>query len=192
MPKAINMLVKAANKKHILAMYQLGICYYRGFGVEIDFDNACKWLGKAANYNLPDAIVLYAMIQLYKNNFLPFRDESSTKIIQAALSQLDSSSATPGYWVFKSIFKDFRHFQWNYFSLSSKHTLWAIDDYMSRVYYYSSAQYPYYKKIMDFRKNKKSQFPMLKDEYTKNIWDKAIENKYSIALLYKNRIMINY
>ena len=61
---AVNALKRAVKKEHIFAMYQLGVCYYRGLGVEKDMAKAAKWLAKAADYYLPDALALLALINI--------------------------------------------------------------------------------------------------------------------------------
>jgi TPR repeat protein len=46
-PAGVELLKKAAKADHVLAMYQLGVCYYRGHGVARDDDSALKYLRQA-------------------------------------------------------------------------------------------------------------------------------------------------
>ena len=62
--KAVEALERAAKKEHIFAMYQLGVCYYRGLGVEQDMHKALRWLTRAAEYSMPDAMALLALISM--------------------------------------------------------------------------------------------------------------------------------
>jgi TPR repeat protein len=60
----VESLKKAAARQHIFAMYQLGVCYYRGIGVEPDLKKSLEWLTHATEYNLPDAWALYGVVQM--------------------------------------------------------------------------------------------------------------------------------
>lgn len=53
--EGIKLLEKAARKDHALAEYQLGLCYYRGIGVEQDFKTAGKHLRQAFESKIGDA-----------------------------------------------------------------------------------------------------------------------------------------
>lgn len=67
LPLGVELLKKAAAKQHIFAMYQLGVCYYRGIGVEPDLQKALTWLKYASDYDLPDAWALAAIVQMYSS-----------------------------------------------------------------------------------------------------------------------------
>ncbi len=64
LPLGVEMLKKAADSQHIFAMYQLGVCYFRGIGVEPDFKQSLEWLKHATEYGLPDAWALSAVVQI--------------------------------------------------------------------------------------------------------------------------------
>lgn len=64
------LLKKAAADRHVLAMYQLGVCYYRGLGVEQNDDIAITWLSKAQDEYCQDAIALKYLI-MAKNGTFP-------------------------------------------------------------------------------------------------------------------------
>ena len=66
LPLGVEMLKKAAGKQHLFAMYQLGVCYYRGIGVVPDLKQALEWLKHASDYDLPDALALAGIIQMNK------------------------------------------------------------------------------------------------------------------------------
>ena len=42
--EAIKWFQKAADKKHVLATYNMGVFYQNGFGVEKSVDKAIEWL----------------------------------------------------------------------------------------------------------------------------------------------------
>ena len=46
--KAVEWFSKAANQGHCDAQYQLGLCYYYGYGVWPDAEVADTWLRQAA------------------------------------------------------------------------------------------------------------------------------------------------
>lgn len=58
---AIKLLRKAADKNHVLALYDLGLCYYRGYGVAPDYNKAERYLKKAESfyYEKAAALLLY-------------------------------------------------------------------------------------------------------------------------------------
>ncbi len=56
--EAIKLLGKAADEDHIPALYQLGVCYFRGYGVEPDIKRAQRYLWKARDQEYQDAIAL--------------------------------------------------------------------------------------------------------------------------------------
>ncbi len=55
---AVKLLEDAARDSHVLALYQLGVCYYRGYGVEPDLKKALKYLGDAVDFNYQNAQAL--------------------------------------------------------------------------------------------------------------------------------------
>ena len=60
--KALNLLEKASREHHVFANYQLGVCYYRGYGVPIDLEKATRYLEKAEACGYLRATVLRAQI----------------------------------------------------------------------------------------------------------------------------------
>ena len=67
----------AKDKEHILAMNQLGICYWRGIGVEPDMKKAFKWFDLASEYLLPEALNLAGVLKLREsaNPYMNKRDK---------------------------------------------------------------------------------------------------------------------
>ncbi|QSH41587.1 SEL1-like repeat protein [Lentisphaerota bacterium] len=68
----INLLKKAAAKKHVFAMYQLGVLNYLGYGTAADTRAALRWLNKAIKRNYEKAKSLKALMlrQKLKNKNL--------------------------------------------------------------------------------------------------------------------------
>ncbi len=81
--KAIGLLRRAANDNHLPSLYQLGLCYFRGLGVEPDWPQALKLLETAQQYGSDDAGVLIALIEFQRNRsqFL-WPDEAKEKIVR--------------------------------------------------------------------------------------------------------------
>lgn len=71
--RSLELLKKAAGRHHVFAMYQLGVCYYRGIGTEPNLDLAMNWLRQAGDAYLEDAMALYNLI-LWRKNFPDIRD----------------------------------------------------------------------------------------------------------------------
>lgn len=55
---ALTLLRKAADKNHVWALYELGVCYYRGYGTKPDYDKAEKFLRKAESFDCEKAAAL--------------------------------------------------------------------------------------------------------------------------------------
>ena len=54
-PEAVKWFRKAAEQGHTFAQYNLGVCYYNGWGVPQDYSEAVKWYRKAAVQGYADA-----------------------------------------------------------------------------------------------------------------------------------------
>ena len=61
--EALELLERAAKEKHVLALYQLGVCYFRGYGVEPDLKKAIKCMEDAAKYRYSPALILHGWMQ---------------------------------------------------------------------------------------------------------------------------------
>jgi TPR repeat protein len=61
--EAIRLLEKAAQDGHVLAFYQLGVCYYRGYGVAVDTKKALRYLRNASDFNYQNAEALEWFIE---------------------------------------------------------------------------------------------------------------------------------
>ena len=55
---ALKLLERAAGEKHVPALYQLGVCHWRGYGVASDLEKAKQYLKKSAEYQYIPAQVL--------------------------------------------------------------------------------------------------------------------------------------
>ncbi|MDR0931867.1 MAG: hypothetical protein LBM70_02470 [Victivallales bacterium] len=60
--QAIELLERAAKEDHVLANYQLGVCYYRGYAVEMDYRKADRYLKIAENYGYTPATILRMLL----------------------------------------------------------------------------------------------------------------------------------
>lgn len=67
---AVELLESAIREDHVLANYQLGLCYYRGYGVEPDYRKADKYLEIAERYGYQPANTLRALM-LWNQKFRP-------------------------------------------------------------------------------------------------------------------------
>lgn len=62
-PKALELLGEAAKKDHVLAFYQLGICYFRGYGTIPDFKKSLRYMEKALDHEYDNAAALQWFIR---------------------------------------------------------------------------------------------------------------------------------
>lgn len=108
--KAVEVLKTAAKKEHIFAMYQLGVCYYRGLGVETDMKKAVKWVRKAAKYSMTDALALLGL--------LAFRQHKTVYMFET-----DRKLLTKSRYAFVP---DSVQHRFNLFKGSGKHDNWII------------------------------------------------------------------
>ena len=54
--KAVECYQKSAKQGHADAQYNLGVCYYNGYGVPQSYSEAVKWFRKAAEQGQAEAI----------------------------------------------------------------------------------------------------------------------------------------
>ena len=78
----------AKKHEHILAMNQLGICYWRGIGVKADNKEAVKWFRSAGKYDLQDALAYGGALSL-KRASKPYIGEHDKKNIYYALNHIE-------------------------------------------------------------------------------------------------------
>ena len=105
LPLGVEMLKKAAAKQHIFAMYQLGVCYYRGFGVEPDLKKSLEWLTHATEYNLPDAWALYGVVQM-RSAKSPYLNDYVRGSVKQSLHALEKHTETHDNWVLAELFNN--------------------------------------------------------------------------------------
>ena len=79
---ALELLRKAASRRHVLAMYELGVCYWRGYGVKPDFAKACGFLKDAFEYGCRKAGILRYMIEWDSQGRPWFEQRSLARIKQ--------------------------------------------------------------------------------------------------------------
>ncbi len=75
--RALELLEKAAREDHVLAIYQLGLCYWRGYGMEPDLRKADRYLRTADRYDYLQANVLRSAILWNENNRPKFNEGKS-------------------------------------------------------------------------------------------------------------------
>ena len=125
--EGVELLTYVAKKKeHILAMNQLGICYWRGIGVDPDPAKALVWFKRAGKYYLQDALAYGGALCLkraaapyisendkrYIGNALTYNrlgynnGKDSTSVLSAVLNygHAGNRSAKSGYWKAKNCF----------------------------------------------------------------------------------------
>lgn len=105
LPLGVEMLKKAAARQHIFAMYQLGVCYYRGIGVEPDFQKALTWLKYASDYDLPDAWALAAIVQM-RSAKSPYLNDYIRGAVWQGLNVLNYNETKHDDWVFCDLFSN--------------------------------------------------------------------------------------
>ena len=77
---ALALLKKARTRKHALAMYELGVCFWRGYGVEPDFSKARGYLRDAWKLGCRKARVLLYMME-WENFGRPWFESPSLRRI---------------------------------------------------------------------------------------------------------------
>lgn len=91
--KGFDLLKTATTKKHVLAMYQLGICYEYGIGVAQNYDKALASYNDAISYNYTPAIYQYITCAIKKNNNLIHAQKSDRYLfyphLKAMLKNID-------------------------------------------------------------------------------------------------------
>ena len=105
LPLGVETLKKAAARQHIFAMYQLGVCYYRGIGVEPDFQKALTWLKYATDYDLPDAWALAAIVQM-RSAKSPYLNDYIRGAVWQGLNALSFIETKHDDWVFCNLFNN--------------------------------------------------------------------------------------
>lgn len=67
--KGIELLKEAIKKNHVMALYQLGICFFRGYGVEVDYKKSFEYLEKSKQYGYSSAETLRWFIEFQTSNY---------------------------------------------------------------------------------------------------------------------------
>lgn len=76
----IRLLKKAADRDHVLALYQLGVCYWRGYGVRKNLTTAKKYLKKSNESGYPEAGALLCQIEMEQRGYPWFTRKSYQKL----------------------------------------------------------------------------------------------------------------
>ncbi|MEI8246850.1 MAG: hypothetical protein WCI51_13540 [Lentisphaerota bacterium] len=101
----VELLKKAAVKQHIFAMYQLGVCYYRGIGVEPDLKKSLEWLTHATEYDMPDAWALYGVVQM-RSTQSPYLNDYVRSSIRQSINALDNYTVKHDNCVIAELFNN--------------------------------------------------------------------------------------
>lgn len=94
--KAVELLTDAVRKKHVLAYYLLGICHWRGYGVEPDPDRALFYFEKAGEYEFQEALAGQWLL-LWNQAGRPGYETAELKKIQEKLRKSAQKNLTTGY-----------------------------------------------------------------------------------------------
>ena len=98
--RAIDLLEEAAKEKHALADYELGVCYYRGYGVTPNEKKADRYLKEAETFGYSKAAVLRSMIFWEQHNRPKFYDrkswnDSMVEMIEASGKSIEHDRESP-------------------------------------------------------------------------------------------------
>lgn len=104
--RAIDLLEAAAKENHVLADYELGVCYYRGYGVAQNWKKADRYLKEAEAFGYSKAAALRSMIAWVQRNRPKFYDrkgwnDSMVEMIEASGKSIEHDNS-----VFYSFFSD--------------------------------------------------------------------------------------
>jgi len=104
--RAIDLLEEAAKEKHALADYELGVCYYRGYGVTPNEKKADRYLKEAETFGYSKAAVLRSMIFWEQHNRPKFYDRKSWNDSMVEMIEASGKSIEHDNSVFYSFFSD--------------------------------------------------------------------------------------
>ena len=65
--KGVELLKQSAKKKHALALYQLGICFWRGYGCRPDRKDAVRYLDQSAAQGYPEAAAARLQLEMERH-----------------------------------------------------------------------------------------------------------------------------
>lgn len=194
----------AKRKEHILAMNQLGICYWRGIGVKPDSAKALVWFKRAGKYYLPDALAYGGALCLkraakpnirnndknYIYNALNYNQQGynkgkhSTSVFSAILNygSTGNRSVKAGYWKAKKWF----------LPVFYKNTIY--EDEGPRIKdegFTSGYEKPRYikNKFYDIRKRYTGN-NMLPEKMSRKIIDDAVKENFPAAIYFKGQLLI--
>jgi TPR repeat protein len=134
--EAVEVLERAAKEEHIFAMYQLGVCYYRGIGVKADMDKAAKWLRRAAEYSMPEAVALLGLVSFQKDKTVYLFDKNQNAL-KGTLRMPLAGGGTHDNWIMERMFyytEDYKAFLRNYVC-SPKWAFWMASNLFIKDYY---------------------------------------------------------
>ncbi|MBN2641385.1 MAG: sel1 repeat family protein, partial [Victivallales bacterium] len=132
--EAKKQLERAEHSRHIFAMYQLGVCHYRGVGTEQNMAKSVRYLSEAASFGHPDAMALYGLIQL-KHSVGPQLAPLYKSRLKQALNAFDFSYGKHDNHVLGRMFINHKVLYPGGCTTSPKLITWAASDTLARWYY---------------------------------------------------------
>lgn len=132
--EAQKQLERAERSRHVFAIYQLGVCHYRGAGAEQNMTKALRYLSEAASFGYPDATALYGLIQL-KHSVGPQLDPLYKSRLKQALNAFDYSYGKHDNHVLGRMFINHKVLYPGGCTTSPKLITWAASDLLAGWYY---------------------------------------------------------
>lgn len=200
----------AKKHEHILAMNQLGICYWRGIGVKPDVKKALKWFKRSGKYNLPDALA-YGGTLCLKNTPKPHIMEKDKKYIYYMLNRIKERKnggkhgSSVLYAILNHAFtKDYRIGGIDEYERSAKLAYWIAKNNKLRDFYknsfYENKGLPPVRAGMTDKYIKNQYYDIRKlfwlswhvpdGNISKKAIDKAVEANFPAAIYFKGQLLI--
>ena len=188
----------AKKKEHILAMKQLGVCYWRGIGVKKDIKKAVQWFNKAGEYKLSEALKLGGLVKL-RDTAKPYIADREMKKIFHMLKDwnlkkrrsIHDTGELRGAYLFNNMFSGPKR--------SPKSDYWDVRNNCLGIFYKHTAYYTasryvhrYINGVFKKVRTTKNDIEELKLYFKKNMkkLDKCIEKGLSAAIYYKGQLLI--
>jgi len=202
--EGVKQLNEAAKSNHVFALYQLGICYYRGIGVEPDINEALRWLKRASEYNLPEAAALYGLLQIHRPTPTLHMSNVQKEYLKWCLNSFSMYYGKHENWIMaKMFFNNKGENPFDNYAASPKLELWTIANNLAGVYYRNNipAHQEQGKTALSSIAN-----PTLRDNYFRNVRNEPLvedenfrdnslellvtEDQYPPAMLYRGRLLL--
>ena len=195
----------AKRKEHILAMNQLGICYWRGIGVKPNYEKALTWFRRAGKYYLPDAMAYGGASRLTEAP-KPYLKEYTKKYITSVLKQngLEYNSGKHSSSVLSAMLNYAPTGGPKEYERSAKLGYWIAKNYFLETYYknriYKDEGLRISSKGMLKSRYKKNRFYDIRKKYiggwiinkttSRKVIDNAVDGKFPAAIYFKGQLLI--